>query len=388
MEKYSAYRDPGTGVQPFLPLVPPPRNFLAQLSVPFTLLIAAVRTALVLILLALHAILVGGLSVIFIPVPILHRFVTHIFTALTARLALLILGLFWISVDNVTRKRGRGPKDIGSWSPHAGDIIVSNWVSWVEILWLAFRFNPIFVLPVAETIPSPAGAALTSEAISHTPGRRTGTGSANVTATSRAATPRVPIIGFCQVSLLSILRFTGCSPPFGMSPVSGRHQSLEDIRKYAGRPLVVFPECTTSNGRALLRFADVFHQKVPVRGYNIFVMCVRYDPPTRFAATLAHTIPTVLNPIAHMFNVATSLAPQAVSIRLLASSESPSSQLFLASEVLTGSNDTDQVADACAALIAQIGKMKRTNMGWEDKISFLDLFHVKKKSRLTAVVRV
>ncbi|KAJ7368200.1 hypothetical protein DFH08DRAFT_909156 [Mycena albidolilacea] len=375
MEKYSAYRDPGTGVQPFLPLVPPPPNLLVKLSIPLAFLVGAVRTAAVLVLLIVHLILVQVVSIIFIPVPILHRFVTHIFTAFTARLSLAVLGVFWISVDNVTRKRGRGVKDIEAWRPRAGDIIVSNWVSWVEILWLAFRFNPIFVLPVAESGPSPA-PTLTSEAISHTPGRRTGTGSANITATSRAITARAPILGFRQVSLVSVLRLTGSMPA---TPTSGPYQNLEDIRKLAGRPIAVFPECTTSNGRALLRFADVFQQKVPVRGYNVFVMCVRYDPPTRFATTLAHSIPTALNPLSHLFSVATSLAPQAVSIRLLAPSESPGSQLFLASEVLTGSNENDQLADACAALIAQIGKMKRTGMGWEDKVSFLQLFHRKEK---------
>jgi hypothetical protein len=80
-----------------------------------------------------------------------------------------------------------------------------------------------------------------------------------------------------------------------------------------------------------------------------------------------------------MFSVAMSLAPQSVSIRLLAPSESPSSQLFLASDVLTGSNEADPLADSCAALIAQIGKMKRTGLGWEDKELFLNLFHTKKK---------
>ncbi|KAJ7499014.1 hypothetical protein FB451DRAFT_1203959 [Mycena latifolia] len=375
MEKFSAFRDPGTGVQPFLPLVPPPPNFLTKLAVPLALLVGVVRTALVLVILVVHLVLVGGLSVIFIPVPPVHRLVTHLFTAITARIALLTLGLFWISIDNVTRKRGRGAKDIETWSPRAGDFIVSNWVSWVEILWLAFRFNPTYVLPVTETIPSPAASVPTSEAISHTPGRRTGTGSANITAASRAPTARIPIVGFRQVSLVSALLSTGRAPPFGV----GSYQSLEDIRRHAGSPVVVFPECTTSNGRALLHFADVFKEKVPVRGYNVFVMCVRYDPPTRSAATLAHTIPTALNPLSHIFSIATSLAPQAVSIRLLAPSESPSSQLFLASEVLTGSNEADPLADACAALIAQIGKMKRTRMGWEDKISFLDLFHTKKK---------
>ncbi|KAJ7276299.1 hypothetical protein B0H12DRAFT_1004701 [Mycena haematopus] len=378
MEKYSAYRDPGTGVQPFLPLVPlAPSNLLVKLSVPLAFSIGALRTALVLVLLLVHLILVEVVSIIFIPVPALHRFVTHIFTAFTARLSLFALGVFWISVDNVTRKRGRGVKDIETWRPQAGDIIVSNWVSWVEILWLAFRFNPIFVLPVAESGPSPATPTLTSGAISHTPGRRTGTGSANITATSRGVTARVPILGFRQVSLISVLRATGLTPPFGST--DGPYQSLEDIRTHADRPIVTFPECTSSNGRALLRFADVFQQKVPVRGYNVFVMCVRYDPPTRFAATLAHSIPTAFNPLSHVFGVAASLAPQAVSIRLLAPSESPGSQLFLASEVLAG-NETDQLAATCAALIAQIGKMKRTGMGWEDKISFLQLLQSQRKT--------
>jgi hypothetical protein len=51
-------------------------------------------------------------------------------------------------------------------------------------------------------------------------------------------------------------------------------RSLHEIRKSAGRPVVVFPECTTSNGRGLLRFANVFDE-VPIKGYKVFIMCVR-----------------------------------------------------------------------------------------------------------------
>lgn len=54
-------------------------------------------------------------------------------------------------------------------------------------------------------------------------------------------------------------------------------ESLEEVRKRARGPVVVFPECTTSNGRGLLRFADVFkHEKnVPVKGYKMFLMYIR-----------------------------------------------------------------------------------------------------------------
>ena len=65
----------------------------------------------------------------------------------------------------------------------------------------------------------------------------------------------------------------GHVPPFDISP---KKSTLEEIRRTASRPLVVFPECTTSNGRGLLRFADVFRQDVPVKNYQVFVVCVRY----------------------------------------------------------------------------------------------------------------
>jgi hypothetical protein len=70
-----------------------------------------------------------------------------------------------------------------------------------------------------------------------------------------------------------MIRATGSTP---QSPSSGSYASLEDIRKSAERPVVVFPECTTSNGRGLLRFARVFEgYNVPVKEWNVFVMCTR-----------------------------------------------------------------------------------------------------------------
>lgn len=140
---------------------------------------------------------------------------------------------------------------------------------------ISYRFDPIFVIPVSKNVVIPQ-AVQSSAPITHTPGRRTGTGSANISSTNRAPSTKVPILGFRQVTLLSILRFTGNVPP--SSDHESGWSSLEDIRIKADRPLVVFPECTTSNGRGMLRFADVFaHLSVPVKKFQVFVMCVRYD---------------------------------------------------------------------------------------------------------------
>lgn len=135
------------------------------------------------------------------------------------------------------------------------------------------RFNPVFVFPVADEAKPSIASPPNRETISYKPGRKTGTGSAAISALTRPISPRLPIRGFRRMSLLSMVRATGETP---QSPSSGSLASLEDIRKSAKRPVVVFPECTTSNGRGLLRFARVFEgYNVPVKDCNVFIMCIR-----------------------------------------------------------------------------------------------------------------
>ncbi|KAK0453590.1 hypothetical protein EV421DRAFT_1887821 [Armillaria borealis] len=382
MEKYSAYRDPGTGIQPFLAPVAPPSpsgDVLAKIVLPIRYLIGTVRIILVLLVLGLYLILVEGICFIFKPVAPLHRILARLFTALLSRLALLSAGIFWIHVECIKRKRGRQNQTADQWDPRPGDVIVSNWVSWIEILWLAFRFNPVFVLPVPASSALTSAPSKSSDPVSRTPGRRTGTGSANVSVSTRAPRERISIIGFQRLSLLNVLRQSGNVPPYRVGRGLAA-QSFEAIRSTSDRPIVVFPECTTSNGRGLIRFCDVFNQNIPVQGWQVFVMCVRYDTPTILSSTLSHSIPArSVNPLSQVFNVATSITPPNVSIRLLAPSESPSSPTFLASDVLSGSYN-DQLSEACAVLIAQLGKMKRTGMGWEDKANFLEFYWGRRSS--------
>ena len=104
-----------------------------------------------------------------------------------------------------------------------------------------------------------------------------------------------------------------------------------------------------------------------------------YDPPSAFSPSLSHSIPSsFINPLTHVFRVASCLAPFTVSIRLLSPSEAPSSGSFLLSEFLTGGTYPDELAECCAALMSQIGRFKRVGMGWEDKAAFLNLYKGKK----------
>lgn len=162
-----------------------------------------------------------------------------------------------------------------SWKPKAGDIIVSNWISYLEIIWLAFRFNPTFVLPISYPPKSPP---VDSSPIRSTPNKRAMSGSAAPSSASpaRRAAERAPVSGFRTVSLWGMLNATGYAPPYIRLVEEAR--SLEDVRLSSRTPIVVFPECTTSNGRGLLRFAEVFENiSIPVKKFNVFIMSVRYE---------------------------------------------------------------------------------------------------------------
>ncbi|KAJ8523463.1 hypothetical protein ONZ45_g56 [Pleurotus djamor] len=176
-----------------------------------------------------------------------------------------------------------------------------------------------------------------------------------------------------------MLKLTGAVPPYGSA--SGQPIiSFEDLRRATDRPIVVFPESTTSNGRGLLRFSNVFpSQRVPVKDFGVFVMCVRCDPPTDFSASLSLAIPSrALNSLPHLFSVAKTLVPLTVSIRLLDQADSPSSPLFMVSEVAPDSTNDDAFVETTATLIAQLGKMKRTGMGWENKSRFFEFYQSRK----------
>jgi hypothetical protein len=104
--KFTHVQDPGTGIQPFLTPVPPVGSeLLVKVYLPFGYLIGAIRTLFVLALGLVYTLFVSA-SFVLLLIPPVHRIVTFAFTALISRLILLLLGLWWIPVETVTRKRG------------------------------------------------------------------------------------------------------------------------------------------------------------------------------------------------------------------------------------------------------------------------------------------
>ncbi|GHJ86973.1 hypothetical protein NliqN6_3375 [Naganishia liquefaciens] len=365
MEKYSKWRDPGTGIQPFLPPVP------ATSESPLLVLYKAVagfasisRCAVLLVVALVYAVLVD------IPErvlgPALSRRITRIPSAALCRLALFLMGYWWIGTEvaQVKRVREKIPVKV---EVKAGDLIVANWTGYIEVLYLAFRYQPTFLLPIHEE--APASTADTSESI----------------------TTHTKFLGYKPVRLSTLLSLTAHTPTTFRTRLAGTitYPSIAHARSsLPGAPLVVFPEGTTSNARGLLKFskgclADV---KVPVITYNVWIMFFKHPPPTVYTPTSTHTVPTPrFNPFPHMFTTqCASLLPRNLTCRILHPSNSPSSGSFLPSETLnlnslTG-NDTHEnvLGGCCGVLMCQLGRFKHVGLGWEDKEAFLKFFKSRK----------
>ncbi|GAA6035360.1 hypothetical protein JCM8097_008832 [Rhodosporidiobolus ruineniae] len=344
MEKFSQFRDASTGVQPFtVPLAPnsdPLPPIASILLAPFAALLGSVRTLVVLLLLGAQLILVEGVLRVFSPVEPLYAVLTRAANAAISRLILAVVGVLWIKVETVRLKRtGRSPPQV-PFAPKKGDLVVANSSSYLDLLYLAFRFNPTFLLPV--TSPS-------------SPNK---------------------ITGFRRVSLFTALLASGALP----KQQADGGESLEEALKKASGPAVLFPEATTSNSRALLKFPELAQPASSsasgkTTSVRVFVLAFKYPSPTRLAPTLTYPIPstTFLGlPLPHLFSLTRLASIYTFSVRLLHASECPRLTLT------PGANPTKDEWDALSETLAGAGRLKKVGgLGWVEKGKFLEMRRLK-----------
>jgi len=76
-------------------------------------------------------------------IPPLGRAYSSLLGAVTTRTALLAMGYWWLpSPEVVTLRRGKGMANARTNSainPKQGDLIVANWTSYVDLIWLTFK---------------------------------------------------------------------------------------------------------------------------------------------------------------------------------------------------------------------------------------------------------
>ncbi|GAA5896627.1 lysophosphatidic acid acyltransferase LOA1 [Sporobolomyces salmoneus] len=332
MEKYSKWRDPSTGVAPFLyPLSPASTDLsfpriLKVLTVPLSTILGATRTLLVVLLLLAQTILVEGVLSIFLVYPPLYAVLSRACNASISRLILFVLGIANISVETIRlAKTGRSPPQV-AFEPKKGDLIVSNSSSYVDLLYLTFRHNATFLSPVLDP---------TTQKVS----------------------------GWIRQSLLRAVWENGTIP----SRTGSKGETLEEAIRNARGPVVLFPECTTSNNRALLKFPALSSSNSTKLSPStkIYILTFKYSPPTPLTPSLTHPIPfPSLGPLPHLFTLLSSPSLQSLSVRRLHPSES--------------SKKLEWETGGLEELVAATGRFKRLGgLGVREKEGFLEFRRMK-----------
>lgn len=317
MERFSTFRDPGTGIQVFLPPVATGSGGIAStILAPIGWVFGLVRGV--------------GLALTTLAYLVLHTTLGQVhpptdrnITRWSARAALFWLGYVTLPahVGSVTRKGVRAQASLPSFGhvqPQAGDLIVSNWSSWIDVLILMAWCAPQFVVPVV----APYSSTARGEVSATTSAASLGAGPTGSSARRAAAAKREPsqaptettgVLGWRVVSGWDVLRSTGHAPsslaPLGagrMFPdavAAAESLGKAEVAAAQRTPVVLFPELVTSNNRALLAPAACFpiswrgflrvqgHLRLGQGQPNVFLVGLKHPQPTIFAPSAVLSVP-------------------------------------------------------------------------------------------------
>jgi hypothetical protein len=245
MEKYSRWRDPSSGLHPFLPTqsrIPiEDVNIIWKIKIYILGPLFAILKIPFIIILFLWIIFVSIFSFL-IPFSKFRRFFLIFTRSIWCRVLLFLLGFYWIPTRLMKiQQKTRGLKETSFGSNiKPGDIIISNHLSFIEILYLSFRFSPIFsAVPNIWKDSPPEGIAKKRN--------------------------------FLEALLDSI------TDPIVTEKECIPIRELIKLAEKQNCPLVIFPEGTTSNGKTLLACVPVLngiakekniHQRIKIIGFK------------------------------------------------------------------------------------------------------------------------
>ncbi|KAI1375067.1 hypothetical protein F4677DRAFT_446578 [Hypoxylon crocopeplum] len=222
MEKYSQFRDRGSGISPFIPSSTPRSTFSRFL-----------HTAVFLFRLPLF---LSYSAVFFVVLDHLPSFIIPQFARKLLLWTLLgIPGIWWVDLQLDGVKRGSLSQQPSSRFPNARAIIAAQFTSPIDALYLAAIFDPIFTI-------------------------------------SYPNTRKVQRVSLLRAILLAL------SPPTLAAPSGKKLTTLRAlVEQNPHRVIAVFPEMSTTNGKGILPFSPSL-LSAPADA-QIFPISIRYTPP-------------------------------------------------------------------------------------------------------------
>jgi len=260
-------------------------------------------------------------------IPFLGRLIQRVLEFVVAKAMLLVLGACWISFQCRSKQanRDRVKLKVGT-SPGAGDIIVCNWTSYADVMYLASAYSPVFVF--------------VDEVDSET---------------------KVASRGFVGALLAS---FTHTRPEC--------NETLADVVNSArgrGQPVAIFAEGVRTNGIAVLSMVPFLRGFKDFKG-SCFLLAFKHRD---YVGCMPFTAGSVL---LHAFHVMRQ-AYVPMTVRYLDSRCVPS--------IEDANKDPEKYALSCRDILANQGQLKTVKSKAEDKVDFMTFFTTGVKERKTRV---
>ncbi|KAK2597424.1 Lysophosphatidic acid:oleoyl-CoA acyltransferase 1 [Conoideocrella luteorostrata] len=324
MEKFSQFRDRATGIAPFLPV-----------TTPLTTVSIVTHTILFIFRLPFFIAYAASYFILFqhLPLPVIARKI-----ALWGLMA--IPGIWWVDLQLDGVKRGTLADQPLERFPHPGSILAANFTSPIDAVYLAAIFDPVFTVSY--------------------PGER--------------MVQRVGLFGAIMQAL---------GPVRTAPPPDAKLVHLEDLlEEYPDRVIAVFPECGTSNGKAVLSFSpSILETPVDV---PMFPVSIRYTPsdvttpvPGRWFGFLWNLLSRPTSCI--RVRVAERQMNTAVAKTNGAHASDRSSELKRRKD---GSSDIlaeeQRVLDRMGEALARLSRVKRVGLSMKEKVAFVQAYNGKK----------
>ncbi|CAM1502725.1 Fc.00g075010.m01.CDS01 [Cosmosporella sp. VM-42] len=317
MEKYSQFRDRATGISPFLPVSTP----LSAVSI---------FTHGVIFLFRLPFFLTYTLTYFlffhYLPLPVVFR-----------KLALWgmmgIPGIWWVDLQLDGVKRGTLADQPRERVPHPGSVIAANFTSPVDAIYLAAIFDPIFTVSYPDT-------------------------------------RQVQRIGLLSAVMMAL------SPVRTAAPKNVQLVDIKDLLdECPNRVIAVFPECGTTNGKAILPFSSSILQCPS--DVHIFPVSIRYTPsdvttpiPGQWFKFLWNLLsrPTTCIRVRIAEGQMNSAASQTNGV----TSPVPSELRYRNDTGAAVSGEEQRVLDRIGEALARLSRVKRVGLTLKDKIAFVE----------------
>jgi hypothetical protein len=263
-----------------------------------------------------------------------------------------IPGIWWIDLQIDGVKKGSLAKKYGGRVPEPGDIIASSFTSPIDSLYLAAIFDPIFTISYPHTR---------------------------------------------QVQYISLLSamFRALSKPVEHPPKGAKLTDLATlVAEHPKRVIVVFPECTTTNGRGIMPFSPSL-LTTPAKT-KIFPVSLRYTPadvttpvPGQYWAFIwnllsqsTHCIRVRIAEVVYNDSQSTSIGAEQKEKYLANFMDTlgEDSGMTSSSDTLTSLNEqspdiNDQekrILDKIGEALARLGRVKRVGLTVKDKAAFIE----------------